>query len=651
MALPAPSLDDRRFQELVDEAKRFVQRRCPEWTDHNVSDPGVTLIETFAFMTEQLCYRLNRVPDRLYVKFLDLLGLRMLPPTPAQVPLTFWLSTPAASPLVLRAGTKASTTRTETEEAIVFTTVADLTILPSRIEAIRRLTGNKVASENQTNSFELGQEFAAFDEPPHLDDALLIGLAEPAPCCAVRFDFDGETHGVGVNPKHPPLVWEAWVSDDWVECEVSTDETGGLNRPGRIVVHVPPGHESSVIDEQRAGWIRIRVVEPLPGQASYSSSPIVRGLAAGTVGGTVEGLHAEIVNNEELGESEGVAGQRFDIAHRPVLAGAHPAVLEVATDSGWQQWQAVDNFADSGPRDRHFVLDGVAGQVEFGPAVRAEDRSLCQHGAVPPRGAMIRMARYYSGGGVRGNVAPNAINTLKGSIPFVAGVSNLHPAHGGVDGETLAEAKARGPILLRTRSRAVTAEDYEAIAREAAPEVARIHVLTAGEDDVAHGAVKVMVVPAAAQRDNRLEFADLVPTADTLQRIAARLDEVRLVGTRVLVEPPRYRGITVVARLVARTRLVPEEIRVRALDALYGFLNPLTGGGDGATGWPFGRRVTHGEVFALLQGVRGVDVVEDVRIYGANPVTGKRGAEVPRLSVGRGGLVFSYDHQVRVEGS
>ena len=61
--LPAPNLDDRTFQGLVDEAKRLVQQRCPEWTDHNVSDPGVTLIEAFAQMVDQLIYRLNRVPD------------------------------------------------------------------------------------------------------------------------------------------------------------------------------------------------------------------------------------------------------------------------------------------------------------------------------------------------------------------------------------------------------------------------------------------------------------------------------------------------------------------------------------------------------------------------------------------------------------
>ena len=99
MALPAPDLDDRRFQDLVDDAKRMVMRRCPEWTDHNVSDPGVTLIETFAYMTDQLLFRLNRVPDRLYLKFLDLIGLRLLPPVPASVDVTFWLSAPCSTEL------------------------------------------------------------------------------------------------------------------------------------------------------------------------------------------------------------------------------------------------------------------------------------------------------------------------------------------------------------------------------------------------------------------------------------------------------------------------------------------------------------------------------------------------------------------------
>jgi predicted phage baseplate assembly protein len=89
-----PDLDDRRFQDLVDDAKRMVQERAPAWTDHNVSDPGVTLIETVAFMVDELFYRLNRVPDRLYVTFLDLIGVQLHPPAAAVAELVFRLAAP-----------------------------------------------------------------------------------------------------------------------------------------------------------------------------------------------------------------------------------------------------------------------------------------------------------------------------------------------------------------------------------------------------------------------------------------------------------------------------------------------------------------------------------------------------------------------------
>src|ERR1700730_3036752 len=129
MTLPVPNLDDRRFQGLVDDAKRLVQQRCPEWTDHNVSDPGVTLIETFAWMTDQVLYRLNRVPDRFYIKFLELIGVRLFPPSAARTQVTFWLSAPQPETVTVPIGTKVATVRTEIDEAIVFTTVEDRAIV------------------------------------------------------------------------------------------------------------------------------------------------------------------------------------------------------------------------------------------------------------------------------------------------------------------------------------------------------------------------------------------------------------------------------------------------------------------------------------------------------------------------------------------
>jgi len=391
---------------------------------------------------------------------------------------------------------------------------------------------------------------------------------------------------------------------------------------------------------------------------------VVDALTAGTVGGTVDAVHAEIIEYETLGSAEGVAGQRFTLSRRPVVPGGLlPPRLEVSSEQGWQEWTRVESFAASGPNDRHFQLDGATGTVAFGPVLRLPDGGLRHHGAVPAAGSTVRMTRYCVGGGVAGNVGAGAIRTLKASIPFVAGVRNLAPARGGADGESLDQARARGPVLLRTRSRAVTAEDYEAFSAAAAPEIARVRCLTPGESradpgspgpaapvgDADPAVVRILVVPAVeATRAERPDLGDLVPAEATLRRIAERLDEVRVIGARVVVEPPRYLGVTVVARLVARPRASATRVEADALTALHRYLNPLTGG-PGGDGWPFGRSAGLGEVFSVLSQVPGVELVEDVRLFAADPLTGRRGAQVNRLTLDPGALIFSYQHQVRVD--
>src|SRR6266581_5466929 len=84
MILRAPNLDDRTWDHLVEEAKRRIAAKCPAWTDFNPSDPGMTLVELMAWMTETVLYSLNRVPDLNYVKYLELIGVRLQPARPAR---------------------------------------------------------------------------------------------------------------------------------------------------------------------------------------------------------------------------------------------------------------------------------------------------------------------------------------------------------------------------------------------------------------------------------------------------------------------------------------------------------------------------------------------------------------------------------------
>lgn len=649
MALPVPNLDDRRFQDLVDDAKRLVQQKCPEWTDHNVSDPGVTLIELFAWMTDQLIYRLNRVPDRNYIKFLELIGVNLFPPTAARSQVTFWLSAPQPDVVRIPAGTQTATVRTETDEAIVFATTEDLPIIPSSLAELGSMVDGK-SYRDQWAALEKGNGFTCFKDVPAPGDALYVGLSEAVPSNAVRLRFSCHIEGVGVDPTNPPLIWEAWSGEDWEPCELDSDTTGGLNRDGDVVIHVPRSHTASLVSKKRAGWVRARVTELVEGQPAYSASPSITSLNAITIGGTADAVNAELVLGEDVGISAGVPGERFSLQRGPVVPGDEPAILEVSTQEGWEEWTEVPDFAGSGPSDRHFVFELSNGELRLGPAVRMEDGAIRQFGAVPEKNARLRLRAYRTGGGRKGNVSAKALSVLKSSIPFVARVENRRAASGGVDGEDIENAKVRGPIRLRTRGRAVTTEDFEHLAREAAPEVARIRAVAAG-DGADVGSVRVLVVPAAGATDGGyLRFEQLVPGEETLQAITDRLEEARVIGTRAIVEPPVYRGVTVVAKLRARPRQNPNRLQDEAIRALYAYFDPITGGPE-RTGWPFGRPVNVGEVYSVLQGLRGTEVVEDARLFGADPITGQRGQQTQRLEVEPHALVFSYEHQVLVEGA
>ncbi len=609
-----------------------------------MSDPGVTLIEAFAVMVDQLLYRLNRVPDVHYLRFLDLIGVRLFPPSAARCDATFRLSAPQENPVVVHAGTQIASRREEGAEPVIFTVRNNLSIVPC---ALAQLATSSEADTNSpvdhTQDLTGGLGVACFATPPEPGNAVYFGLSDAVPSCTVLLRVECTAAGIGVDPRYPPLVWEAWDGDGWVECEVERDTTGGFNTAGDVELHVPATHAPSIVGQERAGWLRCRTTVPEEDQPFYDVSPVLQRITAVTVGGTALAVHAEVVSGEVVGVSEGVPGQRFPLARRPVVAGDGPLLVEVDDGDGFTEWWEVSTFAHSGPRDQHVMLDRVSGEVVFGPAVRQPDGGFRYYGAVPAKSAVIRVPQYQAGGGRRGNVAPRTLVVQRDPQPFLSSVVNRHRAAGGVDAESVKDAAVRGPLMLRTVERAVTAEDYEQLAHAAAPQVARVRCVP--DSDGVSG-IRVLVVPDVSTTGG-LELSALKVDPEAQRNIERALDERRCLGARVSIEPPRYQGVTVVAQLRARPRAVPDSVRDRAVRALHDYLNPVSGGPEG-DGWPFGRPVQQGEIFAVLQGLNGVEMVEDVRLFGANPVTGERGSPTQRLDLPPNALVFSFDHQVRV---
>lgn len=136
MPLPVPNLDDRDFAQLLAEARAQIPAHCPEWTDLSPSDPGIVLLELFAYLTDTMLYRLNRLPEKAYVAFLNLLGVRLHPPAAASTVLHFTLSRPATTPVTIPRGTRVTIGRAGgNSEAPVFVTEADAVIAVGATEA------------------------------------------------------------------------------------------------------------------------------------------------------------------------------------------------------------------------------------------------------------------------------------------------------------------------------------------------------------------------------------------------------------------------------------------------------------------------------------------------------------------------------------
>jgi predicted phage baseplate assembly protein len=638
--LPDIVLDDRQFQELVNEARVRVARRCPEWTDHNVSDPGITLIELFAWLTETLVYRVNRIPAKLHVALLELLGMRLRPPTAARTDLRFRLAAPPEGEDVLIPGgeTEVATLRMGPEEPVVFQTDEDFTIPVARpiTYAVEREGKAKDVGVARGVASPKGPDQLPFGTPPNVGDALYLAFDKPLDRLLLQVDVDcSQAKGAGVDPEDPPLRWEVSVGDgDWGEAEVLDDRTGGFNYGSGVVeLQLPEKSAPTTIAGTRGHWVRCRLdarprsgAEAIKGSA-FTHPPEIYSITAAPIGALIPSSSAARETEESLGESDGTPGQSFALRHAPMLEPSAGEVLEVrnAETGDWEEWDRVETFAESGPEDRHYALDLANGVVELGPAIRAADGSWLQYGAVPPKGIQLRFTRYRHGGGRRGNVLPGMLSILRSTIPGVATVENPGPALGGVDAESLDAARERAALEFRTRHRAVTAEDFEFIAREASPRVARASCVPPENG----GPVRVHLLPQVDPADRKLAYEELMPTDELLAEVGEYLDERRLIGTTVELEPMKMRGMSVVVNLQAEPRTDLARVEEEIAYALYTYLNPLVGGRlDGiGEGWELGRALNQGELYGIVHAVPGVDYVKILRVYETDMATGKQEAK------------------------
>jgi predicted phage baseplate assembly protein len=603
MTLPPPTLDDLTWADMM----AAIRRRIPAesdgtWTLHAPVDPGVTLLELFAYLLEQRLYWLDQVPDALVVAILRL--LRLEPPRPAR---------PAATVLhldarqedtavpVVPAGT--ALTRDPTGR-IAFTLDDDVAVLPlaeggeitvwtdrDRTADLRARRGVALLASGGAPAEARFTLPLTGTHPAAGPINLLVELDAPAAC--VPSWLPGAVADV---PPPAELTW-SWFrpgTDISGTYQTVEDGTAGLRRSGVVRLHPP------------ADWTTedtgLLVSTPA---ATYAAPPRLLQLAV-----NVSAAHhrtSRTVDGTDLHEQTG-AWLRLPGQHL-VLPDAADRLLEATLRLAGQEWLPVPDFTFGAPADRVFVLDRAEGALVFGDGLT---------GRIPRPDPDVQVAYAIGGGrdgngGMTGNWLP--AQDLLGAVS----AANLVRAEGGADPETIAEARRRAAASLGEVTRAVTAGDFVTLARTT-PGVAVARAYPAlGEHPgfpcaTVPGAVTVHIVPAAPRDDlGREDFvAAPLPDPGMLCAVATRLEQARLLTSEVFVRPPRYRDVALRVDLSGdpadRTR-----VATAVTDALRRFLDPLVGGDD-EDGWPFGQPLRPSALLRAAQ--RALGDIADIAAIG-----------------------------------
>lgn len=654
--LDSPNLDDRTWQEIVDQARELIPTYAPEWTDHNPSDLGMTLIELFAWMVEGLTYRLNRVPEKHLLEFLNLVGITRDPATPASTWLTWQIDANLPS-LVIPKGTQAATPQTETEDAIVYETDSELIAMPINLQKVLLLT-------QSANSGPVYRDVTGF-----LTEVPLSGLVEEIPpnnliTLVLGFNAPSERAlpfhvrlNESVEPSRTQVIWSHSVDTghpiSWPEVsqQNQADQTDGLTRDGSVSITVPPSWSSQSPDEwpwqpvtradhveQPLFWLALRISNLDEGRT------ITLGLEHLLFNSVLATNALTITDPELIGTGDGTAFQTFALREQPLykdVTASDPyghlqiEIREPQVGGTFGSWMPLSRVEDFPAGDRfHYRLNPVTGEINFGNFDPAANEG---NGRIPSIGSELRALTYrYVASDARGNVPGGTIKVIRSTQSGLVTVFNPGQATGGSNEENVEETKRRGPEALRNRYRAVTLEDYEYLAREATTDVKKVRALpsrlhtsapnvgapwTYGDILRAPGSVHVIVIP-----DAPVDVKYPAPSRELIHEVMDYLDERRTVGTTLQVTYPRYLPINaqvdlqvwssaITNGLVRSVNEVAETVRTQ-IDA---FLHPIHGGPDGE-GWAVGQDVTISTLFEVIQPPSEIGFITNITIEAGRPL-------------------------------
>jgi len=383
--LPGMNLDNRTYEQIVQEARRSIPRLIAEWTDENAHDPGITFLELFAWVTEIQQYYLNRITERSMRKFLAVLGTEPREQTCSATVATIG---GVSRTLALPVGTKL------VANDQIFETSTPALLLPFQIARVlvHTETGSYDASGSNQDadtaycafgpgSGEKGRLYVGFDEPLPVNTVITLYFSlsdqEPVPLRPVDDNFTGF-----VPPAQ--IRWKCYGIQagrvDWQECQVVEDTTYSLTQSGFLKLTLPCPMEPDRIfpATDKARYWLCGTME----HGKYDLPPKIRQISLNTVPVVHQNTHCTFIEYDGTGEEH----QQIVCAH--YLAFYGQVTVQVKCPNGlWKDWRRVDTFAGLAGDDHVYTLsrNETSKQIE----IRFGDG---REGAIPMAGkAVIRL--------------------------------------------------------------------------------------------------------------------------------------------------------------------------------------------------------------------------------------------------------------------
>lgn len=544
-----------------------------EWTLHGPVDPGITILELFAWQFEQRLYMADQLTEPIVRAVMRLLDLADF--APALAARTVLSVTAPGKAKALPAGTVFGLSADP--DGRQFALDETVWVLPvAGVQATGRLLrdGDELELE-----LELDSDTAAAVGTGEL--SLLVELAAPPDVAPA---WRPEAAGV-----HPPaqLRWDA-IGPDGAQAPVEVqDSTAAFRRSGLLRLAWP-----AVWDVPGSGPRRLRATavsasytEPVAILAVHANAVVARHRVEQSADLSAQ-LPGFLPLPGQLLNVPGTAGLLCD--------GDGDVVLSVTERSGARHdWRGVRTWVGSGTADRVFLVDRARGELRFGDG---RSGRILRPAAVPDA-----RLRYFLGAGPSGNLGPFSTWAQAGG-----GAVAVNPvtADDGSEPESLDAARQRVADALAVRDRTVTEEDTRELARTTRGlGLRRAHVSPgfhpAFPCDPVPGALSVTIVPHADRAAEPSTWtAAPQPDAGALATTREQLEDARLLGQEIFVLTPVYRRVTVAVSISATAQA--GDTRERILDALRTYLDPLTGGSE-HDGWPFGGPVRPSALAGIVQ--------------------------------------------------